>query len=255
LAQAVTLLKGLPTSPPANPEYPHLLALCYLEGAAVGEARGPQAKAGAERAIEILEGLVRAFPGVPDYAYDLSEAYARIHIPRPPIPSSIQRTIEDHFGKGLALLDKLVTQHPDIPDFLAAEARLHDKLGAVHRQMERWEEAERSFRQAIAMQAELLRRFPETPGYRLWMATFRIALGDVLIRRNQPTEARGELEESLSTLRRLVEQTPEMRPPHEVLALGYDRLAMALRQTGDPARAEEMARKAKEARNAVRRAP
>jgi serine/threonine protein kinase len=255
LAQAVVLLRGLPTAPPANPERQHLLALCYLEGAAASEVGGPQAKGGAERAMEILEGLVQAFPGIPDYAYDLSEAYARMHIPRPPIAPEAQRVIEDRFGKALALLDKLVTQYPDIPDFLAAEARLHDKLGAFHRQMDRWPEAEQSFRKAIAIQAKLVKQFPETPNHSLWMATFRIALGDALIRQNQPAQARGELEESISTLLRQLKQRPEIRPPHDVLALAYSRLAIALRQTGEKERAEEAAWKAEQERNAVRRLP
>ena len=218
-------------------------------------ARRPEARGGDERAIEILEGLVEAFPGIPDYAYDLSEAYARIHIPRPPIPPETQKTIEERFGKSLALLEKLVTQHPDIPDFLAAEARIHDKLGSFHRQMERWADAEQSFRKAIAIQAPLVEQFPDAPYYGLWMATFRIALADALIRRNQPGEARTELEETISALLRQLEQRPEMHPPHDLLALGYSKLAMALRQAGEKGLADEAARKAEQERNSVRRSP
>jgi eukaryotic-like serine/threonine-protein kinase len=255
LAKAVALLKALPASPVADPEYQHLLALCYLEGATVGDDRGREAKGGAERAIEILEGLVQAFPGIPDYAYDLSEAYARIHIPRPPISPETQRTIEDRFGKSLALLEKLVTQHPDIPDFLAAEARIHDKLGSFHRQMERWTEAEQNFRKAIAIQAPLVKQFPDAPYYGLWMATFRIALADALIRRNQPAEARTELEATISTLLHQLEQRPDVSSPHDLLALGYSKLAIALRQAGEKDQADEAEHKAEQERNSVRHSP
>ena len=240
---------------PANPEYQHLLALCYLEGAAVEDARRPRAKGGADLAIDILEDLVQAFPGIPDYAYDLSEAYARIHLPQPPIPPETQRTIENRLSQSLALLHKLVTQHPDIPDFLAAEARIHDKLGSFHRQIERWAEAEESFRKAIAIQATLVKQFPEAPYYGFWMATFRIALADALIRRNQPGEARAELEDTIATLLRQLGQTPETPPPHDLLALGYSKLAIALRQAGEEDEADKAARKAEQERNAVRRAP
>jgi tetratricopeptide (TPR) repeat protein len=255
LAKAVTLLNALPASPRANPEYQQLLALCYLEGATVEETRRPEAKGGAERAIEILEGLVEAFPGIPDYAYDLSEAYARMHIPRPPIPREMQRTIEERFGKSLALLEKLVIKHPDVPDFLAAEARLHDKLGSFHRQMERWADAEQSYRKAVAIQARLVSQFPDVPYYGLWMATFRIAVADALIRRNQPGEARAELEGTISTLVRQLELRPETHPPHDLLALGYAKLEIALRQTGEKGLADEAARKAEQERNAARRSP
>jgi eukaryotic-like serine/threonine-protein kinase len=255
LARAVTLLKALSASSPDNPEYQHLLALCYLEGATVEEVRGAEAKGGAERAIEVLEGLVEAFPGIPDYAYDLSEAYARIHIPRPPIPPDTEKTIAERFGKSLALLEKLVTKHPDIPDFLAAEARIHHKLGSFHGQMERWADAEQGFRQAVALQAPLVRQFPDAPYYGFWMATFRIALADALIRRNQPGKARTELEGTISALLLQLEQRPEIQPLHDVLALGYSRLEMALRQSGENGLAEEAARKAEQERNSVQRSP
>jgi tetratricopeptide (TPR) repeat protein len=257
LAKAVALLRGLPTAPAANPEYQHLLALCYLEGAAVEDARGPEGRGGAEHAIEILEGLVAAFPGVPDYAYDLSEAYARLHIPRPPIPRDTERLIEERFGKSLALLDKLVLQHPDVPDFLAAKARVHDKFGAFQRQMEQWVEAEQNFRQAIAIQASLAKQFPDAPYHSLWLATFRIALADALLRRNQPVEARTELESTISELLRQLERNPTIQAPHDLLALGYSKLEIALRQLGEKAlateAATEAARKAGQERDSGRR--
>jgi tetratricopeptide (TPR) repeat protein len=255
LAKAVALLKDLPSSPAANPEYQHLLALCYLEGATVGEVLGREARGGAERAIEILDGLVQAFPGVPDYAYDLSEAYARIHIPRPPIPDDTQRTIEDRFGKALSLVEKLVAEHPDIPEFRASEARLQDKLGSFHRQMERWSEAEQNFRNAIALQSPLVKQFPHVAYYSLWMATFRIALADTLIRKDQMREARTELEGAISTLLEQQERRPETPRPHDLLALGYSKLAIALRQAGDKDQADDAAKKAEQERIAARRLP
>jgi serine/threonine protein kinase/tetratricopeptide (TPR) repeat protein len=244
LARAVSLLQDLPASPSANPEYQHLLALCYLEGAAVEGGRGRGPEGGAEQAIGILENLVQACPGIPDYAYDLSEAYARLHIPRPPIPFVDERMIQDRFGKALALLEKLVAKYPEVPDFLTAQARLHDKLGAFHRQLERWEEAEQNFRRAIAIQAPLVRQFPEAPHYGLWLATFRIALADALIRRGQSGEARTELEDTLATLLRQLAGHPEMPRPYGLLELGYSRLEMALRQAGERDLADEAGRQA-----------
>ncbi len=64
------------------------------------------------------------------------------------------------------------------------------------------------------------------------MASFRIALADALIQRNQPGEACIELGETISSLLRLLEQRLEMLLPHDLLALGYSGLAMVLRQAG-----------------------
>ena len=119
-----------------------------------------------------------------------------------------------------------------MPDFRAAKARLHDKLGAFQRQRERWTEAEQSFRQAIALQMSLVQQFPAAAYYGIWLATFRIALADALLQRNQPGAARTELEGTLATLVGQLEQRPELHPPHDLLAMGYARLEIALRQLG-----------------------
>lgn len=245
LARSVALLSALPASPSGNPEAQHLLALCYLEGARAETGRGPGPRGGAELALEILEGLVQAFPGNPDYAYDLSEAYARIHIPPPPIPPESREAIEDRLARSVALLRQLTTEHPEVPDFPAAEARAYDKLGSFHRHIEDWENAELDFRQAIALQAPLVKQFPSAPSYGLWMATFRIALADAMLHRNRAEEAQKILEETISTLMRQLEARPDIPPPHGLLALGYSKLAVALRQMGEKSQADEAERKAK----------
>ena len=100
-----------------------------------------------------------------------------------------------------------------------------------------------------------MKQFPDAPYYGLWMATFRIALADALIRRNQPGEARTELEETISALLRQRDQRPDILPPHELLALGYSKLAIALRQAGEEGKADEAAHKAEQERNSVHRSP
>jgi tetratricopeptide (TPR) repeat protein len=250
----VALLNGLSTAS-TRPEYQHLLALCYLEGATAREEGDQPGKGGGERAIDVLERLVQSVPEDLDYAFDLSEAYARIQVPRPPIAPETRNLIEDRFSKGLALLDKLVARNPDIPDFLAARARLRGKLGAYYRQVEQWPEAEARFHQAIADQKELVKQFPTAPYYRVWMANFSIALADALIRQNRATEARTELEQTLALLEQVLDKSPGMPRPHDLLALGYSKLAAAARQTGDKEKADEATRKAEQERAAARRTP
>jgi hypothetical protein len=87
------------------------------------------------------------------------------------------------------------------------------------------------------------------------MATFRIALADTLIRLDQTSEARTELQATVSTLVLQLKQRPEIHAFHEVLALGYSKLAIALRQTGEDDQAEEAARKAEQERDVIRRSP
>lgn len=240
LAKAVALLEELPPEPRCQ----HLLALCYLEGAPLDKSHDSGPRAGDERAIEILEGLVKAQPDVPDYVYDLSEACARIHVPQPPVPPDDQQIVEERFHRAAALLDKLVAQHPNIPEYLAAQAHIYHKLGSFFRQTDRMADAEQSLRRAMAIQYSLVEQFPNAPYYKVWLGTFQIALGDVLIRSNQLQEARSMLEEAVAMLTRLLIDQPEMTFIHSQLARGYSNLAIALRQSGQreaAARAEQRA--------------
>ena len=118
--------------------------------------------------------------------------------------------------------------------------------------MEHWDDAEQSFRKAIAIQSLLVNQFPDAPYYGLWMANFRIALADALIRLNRPGEARAELDGTISALLVELNQRPEMDALHDMLALAYSQLEIALRQAGEKDQADEAARKAEQERNAFR---
>jgi tetratricopeptide (TPR) repeat protein len=245
LAKAVASLEELPVEPRCQ----HLLALCYLEGAPLRKSRASGSRGGDERAIEILEGLIEAQPDVPDYAYDLSEAYARIHVPQPPISPDDQRIVEERFHKAAALLDQLVSQHPNIPEYFTAQARTYHKLGNLFRQTDRLADAEQSLRKAISIQSSLVEQFPNAPYHRVWLGTFQIALGDVLIRSNQIQEARSILEEAINMLARLLSEHPEMKFVHGQLARGYSNLAVALRQSGQRDVASQTEERAAQERN------
>ena len=219
----------------------------------MGNERGAGARGGNEQAIALLESLVSAFPGSADYAYDLSEAYARMHIPRPPVAPDLETQIDERLGKALALLEGLVTKHPEAPEFLAFEARVYHKRGSFYQQVGHWPEAEHSFRSAIACQQRLLDQFPDVQPYVAWMTTYRFALADALFRQSQPTAARTEIEETIAALRTQLEQNPDLNSLHELLASSYTQLEKLLRKTGERAEAEAAARKAKAEREMVLR--
>lgn len=255
LAKSVALLNKLAESNPGHPEYQHLLALCFLEGASAESDADHNPAAVDEKAIAILEDLVRTFPDSPDYAYDLSEACARIHIPRPPIRPEDQNFIDRRLSRALSLARDLASRHPDIPEFLLWEARIYHKTGNFQSQLDRWLDAEQNFQKAVAVQSDLINQFPDTPHYKLWMANYRIAYADALIHWNQSAEARGELEETILTLLRQLEQKPETPRPHDLLALGYSKLAIALRQLGERDKADEATQKAEQERKIGRFSP
>ena len=125
---------------------------------------------------------------------------------------------------------------------------MRHRIGSLHRQTEHWNEAKDDFRQAVALQKPLVDRFPGTPAYALWLATFRIALADALIHQGESAQARQELEPTIAALTAAWKSNPDPRPVHELLASAYSRLEVALRQVGEPSQAAEAGRKAEQER-------
>jgi len=133
LAKAIALLDELVEQFPSSPDYKHLLGLCHLEGPP-GAGRGRKSRAEAlDRAVTILEGLVKTHPDVPDYQYDLGEAYMKFQIPRPPVRFEALRIAETRLRKALSFANALVTRHPFIFRYLVFQARIHHRLGDLHR--------------------------------------------------------------------------------------------------------------------------
>ena len=262
LAKAVAVLKGLVEQYPSDPRYRHLLALCYLEGS----SGGPQSRSGdREEAVSILERLAEAHPEVSEYRFDLSEAYARVRLPPPqelpphggpsPGPPPDSRGVEERLRKALALTEKLVAENPHIPQYAAAEARNHHKLGSLLRQMGRLRDAEVSCRKAVALQSSLAAQFPDSPSHRVWLGAFTSSLAEVLVRVGQPQEARSLLEVALKALSALPGSNPELWFVHGILARSYATLAAALRQMGEESQASQAERQAEEHRRTLRRGP
>ena len=252
LAKAIAVLKELVEEHPAEPRYRHLLALCYLESPPGRRS----AETGSEsEAIQILEGLVEAFPEVADYRYDLSEAYARVHIPpRRPAPGEgpppqgppPEGSAGEQLKKALALSEKLVAEHPYIPQYTASQARILHRLGSLYRQTGRHDEAERSYRKAVALQAPLAAQSPKSAEDTIWLGAFQNSLADVLARRGEPREARSLLEGTVKALEGLFESDPGLWFVHGMLARTQSSLAAVLRHAGEKELAAEAERQAEE---------
>ena len=245
LAKAVDLLTDLVKQHPSDATYRHLLALCYRDREPHMVGQGPGAgKRDRDRAVEILEHLVRDFPHVPDYRYDLCEAYARFDMHRPPPPGETYASIAKDLRKALRLSDQLVARHPYILRYVVGQVHLHHRLGIVLERMHRPEEAEQAHRKAVAIYSALGKELTQQRTYRVWLAAFRNGLVDVLIRRGADAEARPLLEDTIKMLSAVPADNPEMWFVHAQLDRTYRMLAHVLHRTGQPdlaAKAEQHA--------------
>jgi hypothetical protein len=264
LAKAVAILDQLIRENPANCEYRHLLALCYREGR---RGRGPGAasqpvrpenlgETGVDRAIVILESLVKQHPEAPQYRFDLSETYAMIEGLGPPGRADGAPAVEQRLAKAMELSRQLVIEHPGVPEYRSAQALINHKLAQVFRMARRPDQAEQADRRAVEVQAALAGEFPEVATYRVWLAAFRNALADTLLLRPAGKqgldEARALAESNIADTARLLADHADMWYLHTLLADANLTLASALRSTGQNDLADQAEAEAQKHRRQLR---
>ena len=236
LERAITLLTALNQEQPENPEYRYLLALCYRELVA---PPGQGHLNAVRKAIEILEGLVQDFPQIADYRLDLCETYAAIETVEPGSPQRVLPLMEERLRKALVLSEQLTSQHPNVPEYLASQARVHHRLGEVLRQSQRLDDAENHDRKALDIQAQLAKGFPEVVTYQVWEAAFRNSLADLLLRRDKLAEIRAIADTNIARTSRLLKDSPELWYLHGLLMESNRTLAAALRRSGEAEQASK----------------
>jgi serine/threonine protein kinase len=265
LAKAVAILDQLVSEEPANCEYRHLLALCYRENrrgrgpGAASQPAGPENRGenGVDRAIEILESLVKQHPEAPQYRFDLSETYAMIEGLGPAGRAVGPPAVEQRLRKAMELSRQLTIEYPGVPEYRSAQAHVNHKLAQVLRMTRRLDQAEQADRQAVEIQAALAAEFPEVVTYRVWLAAFRNALADTLLLRPAPgrqgiDEAKTLAENNIADMTGLLAERPEMWYLHTLLADANLTLASALRRAGQPALADQAEQEAQKHRRQLR---
>ena len=254
LQEAIALLEELQQQYPSVPEYRRLLALCYRE-------RSPGlASADIHRAVEILETLCRDFPDSPDYRYDLSETYAMISMRGAFSSLEEARQAEERLRTALRISQELTSVHINVPEYLASQARIQQRLGTVLRlrakleqgqqQKKLRDEAEECLRSAAALRASLIQRFPNVSSHQVSLARIDQALAELLSDRRQFDQARTILEASIARL----EDAPKAQSNLKRLLLSdsYRGLANVLNRSGEKKLAEEAHQQAREYRRKPR---
>ena len=245
LRQAIRILESLVGSHPTTAAYRHLLACCYREWPIPSSSSSPSpGSASVEKAIEILKRLAADFPDVSEFRFDLAKTYAR--------PGTVNQSsdvaAEEGLRKSLSLLETLVAENPNVPEYIASQVQSLYVLAELLRHSRRPDEAESVLRKALALQSALVRQYPATNAYVAWKAILQESLAKFLFDRDQSKEARNLLESAVDDLNRLLPGEPHADYLHEILGRCYKNLSDILRQEGDEQQADEMLRRGREHR-------
>jgi tetratricopeptide (TPR) repeat protein/tRNA A-37 threonylcarbamoyl transferase component Bud32 len=247
MRRAVRILEELKEQHPNVPEYRHLLACCYRDAPPEFRGRGPlEPFPQLDQAIELLRQLSRDFPRSPDYRFDLCETLARSAGPVGPSPGFTrpQPKIAERLTEAVTLSEELAAQYPGVPQYAAARAQYLDRLGIMHFNNRQFAPAETTGRHALAIQTQLVARYPDVLPYRLWLSLMECSLGRALREQGQLTEARAQVDSALQRLEELRNKDPRLGALRPILGMAYRELAQVQERAGEKEAAAESQRKA-----------
>ncbi|OWK41766.1 serine/threonine-protein kinase [Fimbriiglobus ruber] len=243
--KAVKLLEQLTEESPLVPEYRHLLARCYrdLPHARPGQGMSPQANL--EASVKLLWRLVSEHPRVPDYRFDLCET---LGTPGGPTgrPDGTGQRVMDWLRQAIDLSAALVSQYPNVPEYVAARNRYLDQLAGQLRVANRLEDAEQMSRQAVTDQEKLVGRYPDVAAYTLELGLMERSLGRVLADRKQWPEARTRLDDAVRRVEDVWKKAPGLEGIRPFLSTAYRDSAAILTNAGEPALAAVALKRADE---------
>jgi tetratricopeptide (TPR) repeat protein len=137
--------------------------------------------------------------------------------------------------KARPFYEEFIAQDPDNDDLRYQQALAHDRLGDIHRALDRRDEAARAYEAAIALLAPLGAAFPDGLEYTQALANAYNDLGEtwrmVAGRRADADRAYGE---ALRLQSALVDRVPTMRVYQQELARTYYNRGILYGQTAEP---------------------
>src|SRR5262249_35711680 len=147
-------------------------------------------------------------------------------------PSALER-LERWFRRARTLTDQLASEPPHDHKIALARVHVYAKLGVALQRLDRSDEAEAAYRQAIAVEDQEIDRVPDDVPLRIARAMTREALAKLLLDRGgRRDDARAVLEAAADELRSLADG--RRPPPRE----RYESLADAFRKLDEPSRAD-----------------
>jgi eukaryotic-like serine/threonine-protein kinase len=148
---------------------------------ALGEIQG--AESSLRQAIAIMESLLKSHPASASYRHELADILSMNVAFR---DEDSQRSLQ-----ALELCETLVKEHPNAPQYLALKASVLSRIASLGSPSEnRWEKSLQRLSEAIEIQSDLARRFPDVPLYAITLVQYHLQQSEVYFALRRPEKAR-----------------------------------------------------------------
>jgi eukaryotic-like serine/threonine-protein kinase len=240
---AIAALEALAAELPAEPRRRSYLGSAYgLRGGLLAAAgRGEQAAKSYRQALALHGDLVAEHPDVPDYRDNLAaihQALAQVLADRP-------REAEKAIREAIRLYAELVAERRDKIGYRGQLIGGYISLGVFLAGVDRSQEAERAFQQALDLIEESGESLSRTGG-RWLRPNAEFELGKVLAASGRREAAEKAYRQAIAEQERLAAQFPDLPSCRHTLAKYSARLAAFLTQAGRPDEAAVFRRSARE---------
>jgi tetratricopeptide (TPR) repeat protein len=243
--QAVSLAEKLARTAPQDADGQfHLGKTYHALAQALGYMNEPgEALSLYTKALDVLEGLVKAHPAQTDYQGVLAMVYlTQGALYQDILAQPVQA--QASFERGLAIDEKLFRTSPDDLDVQDRLATFSQCLGVVTEVRGKMPAALALRRRGAAMLEKLMRENPRVVRYQAKFAFFQREVARTLRIVRQPREAMQALEQARTVAEKLVREHPAVSRYRETLALVYNTKALLHLELGQPAEARQCSQKA-----------
>lgn len=147
----------------------------------LGDPQG--AEQALQKTIAILESLLQSQSDSALVRYELADVLS--------MNITFRNEDEARCSRSLELCDQLIKEHPNTPQYLALKASVLTRMAALGNLFEnRGEKALQRIADAIEIQTDLAKRFPEVPLYSIALVQYHLQLSETYFALRRPEKAR-----------------------------------------------------------------
>jgi tetratricopeptide (TPR) repeat protein len=197
-SECMSILERLVGDDPSQPAFQLALARACKDRVrilmALGELR--DAEQWLNRTVGIMESLLQSHSESALYRYELADILS--------ININFRNEDEQRCGRALELCDQLLKEHPNTPQYLALKASILMKLAFLGGPLEnRGEKASQRVNEAIEVQSDLVKRYPEVVVYSLALMQYHLQQSELYFAMKRPEKAREAINLAASIAERL----------------------------------------------------